>query len=199
VTYPWEDRVERFYPWYYDKHRPEPQGVPSTLSYGGPYFNVSLTLTDLAGSAANIINTKAVVIRTGFSTHAFNMGQRVLQLKSTYTVAEDGQTAVLHVAQMPPNANLFAPGPAMLFITVSGVPSVAQWVTVGSGVIETQALLAEAPLPDSYIPASLANSTTGGGGGGSNTAFHTSGNIGVGALVSVAVALMAALFGVTVL
>lgn len=199
VTYPWEDRVERFYPWYYDKHRPEPQGVPSKLSYGGPYFNVSLTLTDLAGSAANINNTKAVVIRTGFSTHAFNMGQRVLQLKSTYTVAEDGQTAVLHVAQMPPNANLFSPGPAMLFITVNGVPSVAQWVTIGSGVVETQALLAEAPLPDSYIPASLANSTTGGGGSGSSTAFHTTGNVGVGALVSVAVALIATLFGVAVL
>jgi hypothetical protein len=126
------------------------------------------------------------------------MGQRVLQLRTSYTVAADGQTAVLHVAQMPPNANLFAPGPAMLFITVNGVPSLGQWINVGSGIIQTQPLQADAQLPDSYIPASQDNSTTGGG-GGSGAAFHTTGNVGAGALVSVAVVLMAALFGATVL
>jgi hypothetical protein len=198
VTYPWEDRVERFYPWYYDQPRPAPQGLPTNLTYGGPYFNVSLTITDLANVAANIQNTSAVVIRTGYSTHAFNMGQRVLQLRTSYTVSEDGQSAVLHVAQMPPNANIFAPGPAMLFITVNGVPSLGQWINVGSGVIETQPLLADAQLPNSYIPAALVNSTTTGG-GGSSAASHTTGNVGAGALVGIAVALMAALFGATVL
>jgi hypothetical protein len=99
---------------------------------------------------------------------------------------------------MPPNANLFAPGPAMLFITVNGVPSIGQWINVGSGVIETQPLQADAQLPNSYIPASQDNSTAGGG-GGSGAAFHTTCNVGAGALVSFVVALMAALFGATVL
>ncbi|KIM23987.1 glyoxal oxidase [Serendipita vermifera MAFF 305830] len=181
VTYPWEDRTERFYPWYYDKHRPEPQGLPSKLTYGGPYFNVTLSATDLENSAANIKNTKAVVIRTGFSTHAFNMGQRVLQLRTTYTVAEDGNSAVLHVSQLPSNANIFQPGPAMLFITVNGVPSIAQWITVGSGAIETQPLLADSQLPDSYIPAAQDNSTT--GGNTPNAAVHGASGVGAGALV----------------
>lgn len=39
------------------------------------------------------------------------MGQRFLQLNSTYTGNSDG-SAVLHVSQVPPNAALFAPGPA---------------------------------------------------------------------------------------
>ncbi|PVF99117.1 DUF1929-domain-containing protein [Serendipita vermifera] len=154
VQYPWEDRTERFYPWYYDKRRPEPQGVPTTLSYGGDYFDVKLTKQDLEDNSANIKNTKAVVIRTGFSTHAFNMGQRVLQLRSSYTVADDG-SATLHVSQLPGNANVFPPGPALLYITVNGVPSIAQWIRVGSGVIETQPINPDSQLPDNFIPSQL--------------------------------------------
>lgn len=157
---------------------------------------MSLSATDLENSAANIKNTKAVVIRTGFSTHAFNMGQRVLQLRTTYTVAEDGSSAVLHVSQMPSNANVFAPGPAMLFITVNGVPSVAQWIMVGSGTIETQPLRADSQLPDSYIPSAQDNSTQS---GGHNAAFRNAGGVGAGALVLVATAVVGALFGVAVL
>lgn len=151
VTYPWEDRTERFYPWYYDQRRPEPQGLPDTLSYGGGYFDVSLSLTDLEGVAANIKNTNAVIIRTGFSTHAFNMGQRTLKLRTSYTVADDG-SATLHVSQMPNNPAVFPPGPAMLFITVNGVPSIAQWVMIGSGQIEDQPTQEDAVLPESFIP-----------------------------------------------
>lgn len=122
------------------------------------------------------------------------MGQRVLQLRTSYTVADDGSSAVLHVAQMPSNANVFAPGPAMLFITVNGVPSVGQWINVGSGRIETQPLLAESTLPDSYIPASQDNSTTGGN-GGSNAAVRGADGLGTGALMMVATGLVGALFG----
>lgn len=69
VTYPTEYRVERFYPSYYNERRPQPQGLPAQLSYGGPYFNVSLSTDDLFGTAANVQNASVVVIRTGFSTH----------------------------------------------------------------------------------------------------------------------------------
>jgi hypothetical protein len=65
-----EYRVERFYPSYYSKSRPDPAGVIDQIAYGGPYFNVTLTKDDLAGDITNIKKTKAVIIRTGFSTHA---------------------------------------------------------------------------------------------------------------------------------
>jgi len=39
----------------------------------------------------------------------------------------------------------------VLFITVDGVPSVAQWVMVGSGKIETQAKTDATTLPSSSI------------------------------------------------
>jgi hypothetical protein len=41
-------------------------------------------------------------IRTGFSTHAMNMGQRHVELRTSFTVAEDG-SAVLHVSPLPGN------------------------------------------------------------------------------------------------
>ena len=69
VKFPTEYRVEYFYPEYYNEPRPEPSGLPTKLSYGGAYFNVSLTKDDLAGDSENLKNTKVIVIRTGFSTH----------------------------------------------------------------------------------------------------------------------------------
>lgn len=113
VTYPTEYRVERFYPSYFNERRPQPQGLPTTLNYGGPYFNVTLSNDDLFGNQANVQGATVVVIRTGFSTHALSMGQRMLQLENTYTGLSDG-TAVLHVSQMPPNPAAFAPGPACM-------------------------------------------------------------------------------------
>lgn len=70
VTYPTEYRVERFFPSYYNQRRPQPSGLPTQLTYGGGYFNVSLSSTDLAGDATMLKNTTVVVIRQGFSTHA---------------------------------------------------------------------------------------------------------------------------------
>lgn len=64
-----EYRVEIFYPDYYDNRRPAPTGTPTAISYGGNSFDVSLSKDDLFGEPMNILNTKAVLIRTGFSTH----------------------------------------------------------------------------------------------------------------------------------
>ena len=69
VKFPSEYRVEYFYPEYYNERRPEPEGILSALSYGGPYFNVTLTQDDLKGDSNNLQKTKVIVIRTGFSTH----------------------------------------------------------------------------------------------------------------------------------
>lgn len=69
VTYPTEYRVEKFYPSYYNERRPQPQGLPNKLSYGGAYFNVSLSSNDLFGDVSNAQGAQVVLIRPGFSTH----------------------------------------------------------------------------------------------------------------------------------
>lgn len=56
----------------------------------------------------------------------------------------------------------------MLFITVDGVPSVAQWVTVGSGKIETQAKTDAAVLPSSTISDKVTSTSTSNNGNGNN-------------------------------
>ncbi|THH26759.1 hypothetical protein EUX98_g7431 [Antrodiella citrinella] len=146
VKFPTEYRVERFYPSYYNQRRPQPQGLPSTLSYGGPYFNVTLSKDDLSSNTSNTASSEVIIIRTGFSTHAMNMGQRYVQLENSYTINVDG-TATLHVSQVPPNAAILAPGPALLFVVVNGVPSIGVPVMVGSGQLGTQNILSVAPLP----------------------------------------------------
>ena len=74
TTYPTEYRVETFYPSYFNERRPEPQGLPNNLSYGGNFFNVTLSKDDLFGDVQNVKNATVVIIRTGFSTHTMVSG-----------------------------------------------------------------------------------------------------------------------------
>ena len=69
------------------------------------------------------------------------MGQRMVVLNSTYTGFSNNSGAVLHVSQVPPNPAIIAPGPALLFVVVKGVPSVGIQVMVGSGQIGPQPIL----------------------------------------------------------
>jgi hypothetical protein len=71
-----------------------------------------------------------------------------MQLNNTYTVNSDG-TILVHTAQLPPYPNLFQPGPAFLFVTISGIPSTGTYVIVGNGQIGTQPT-----TPASVLPAS---------------------------------------------
>lgn len=66
--YPTEYRVETFYPDYYDEKKPEPQGLPDTLTYGGNFFNITLSASDLKNTPQNVDKVKVVVMRTGYST-----------------------------------------------------------------------------------------------------------------------------------
>jgi len=81
IRYPTEYRTELFYPSYYNERRPEPKGLISQFSYGGPAFDVQLDSDDLFGNVSNVQNTQVVILRTGFSTHAL-----VCQLGPVYTV-----------------------------------------------------------------------------------------------------------------
>jgi hypothetical protein len=142
-----EYRAEYFYPSYFAYTRPNPQGIPTTLSYGGPSFDITVT-PDSYGGKSNDAATKmkVVLIRPGVTTHAMNMGQRYLQLNNTYTVGQDA-TITLHVSQVPPNPNLFTPGPALMFVIADGVPSMGTMVTVGNGQIGTQPTSDAVQLP----------------------------------------------------
>ena len=150
TVYPTTYTAEYFYPPYFNaKTRPAPQNVPTTLSYGGNPFDITVPSSSYTGNADDAAgNTTVWVIRPGFSTHAMNMGQRIMQLNNTFTVQSNG-TIILHTAQLPPSPNIFQPGPAMLFVTINGIPSNGTLLTVGSGKIETQPTAAVSVLPAS--------------------------------------------------
>lgn len=178
TTYPTEYRTERFYPWYYSKRRPDPNGLLCQLGYGGSYFNVTLSNDDMNGDPnTNAPLTKAVIVRTGFSTHGLNMGQRYLELQTSYTINLD-RTVTLHVSQLPPNPNILAPGPAVIHIVVAGVPSVGKIIMVGSGVIGTQVVNAVEGLPSSGVQPSTSTSTTSGNGNGNGNGTGSGGHKG---------------------
>jgi len=150
TVFPTTYTAEYFYPPYFNaKTRPAPQNVPTTLSYGGNPFDITVPASSYAGSGDDAAGSTTVwVIRPGFTTHGMNMGQRVMQLNNTYTVQKNG-TITLHTAQLPPSPNLFQPGPALLFVTINGIPSNGTFLTVGSGKIETQPTAAVSVLPAS--------------------------------------------------
>ncbi|KAH9979781.1 hypothetical protein BJV74DRAFT_857462 [Russula compacta] len=150
TIYPTTYTAEYFYPPYFSaKTRPVPQNIPSTLSYGGNYFDITIAASSYSGAANDAAdNTTIWLIRPGFTTHAMNMGQRILELNHTYTVESNG-TIILHTAQPPANPNVFQPGPAMLFVTINGIPSNATFVIVGNGQVGTQPTGAVSVLPAS--------------------------------------------------
>lgn len=156
--------VERWYPTWYNEARPTIVGsLPKSLTYGGDAWTLSYTPVDKSSDPAK---AKVVVIRSGFSTHGvtssstsveclanhqMNFGQRYLELETSYTKDEDKDEITLNVAQMPPNANLFQPGPAYVFLVVDGIPAQGEMVMIGSGAIETQTILAKTVLPQSQV------------------------------------------------
>jgi hypothetical protein len=150
TVYPTTYAAEIFYPPYFTAPtRPVPSGLPSVITYGGPYFDITIPPTSYVGSSNSAAsNTTIILLRGGFTTHAMNMGQRYLQLNNTYTVNTDS-SITLHVAQAPPNPNLFQPGPALLFVVVQGVPSNGTMVIVGNGLFGVQPTEPVSPLPPS--------------------------------------------------
>jgi hypothetical protein len=171
------------------------------LSYGGNPFDITLSSSSYTGDADDAAgNTTVWLIRPGFSTHAMNMGQRSMQLNNTYTVQNNGAITI-HTAQLPPFPNLFQPGPALLFVTVNGIPSNGTFVTVGSGKVGTQPTAAVSVLPASVKSGqdiSGKNGTSGSGTGKKNGAtalipHHVANGAGSILISLVAVALTLAL------
>lgn len=116
----YEPHIEIYYPPYLftstgaPARRPVIGSItPSTLSYGG-------TFSVYSPDAATI--RRVVLVRAGAVTHAFDMEQRLIELK--YSSAS-GYVSV----SAPPNGNVAPPGYYLLFILdVNGVPSVGKFV-----------------------------------------------------------------------
>ncbi|GAA5927266.1 hypothetical protein JCM3775_002499 [Rhodotorula graminis] len=149
ASYPFktEFRVERFFPSYFDAPRPEPTGLPSTITYGGAPFDLDLPASSL-GDANLDSDISIMLMRFGFSTHVMNMGARALELEHSYSLGNDGAVK-LHIAQLPPNPALFVPGPAVLFVVVDGIPSIGHDLMVGNGQLGTQPTSPVVALPAS--------------------------------------------------
>ncbi|WVQ82067.1 hypothetical protein IAT38_004195 [Cryptococcus sp. DSM 104549] len=174
TTDQWRSRTdsERWFPWFYEETRPTYEGAPANLTYGGDSFNITLSGTDEATAK----NTKVVLIRGGFNTHAIGFGQKFLELESSYTIDMNTGNTTVHVSQLPgtPGPTLFQPGPAMFFVVVNGVPSTAEFVMVGSGKIGNQTTATNPALPANTVvaiaSASASESATATGSTGSNAA-----------------------------
>ena len=69
IPYPTKYCLEIFYPAYFKQCQPLPTGIPSSLWYGGPFFNLSLSASNLFDDAENVKHSKVVVKWMGFSTH----------------------------------------------------------------------------------------------------------------------------------
>lgn len=187
--------VERWYPSWYNEQRPGNAGFPETLTYGGDYWSMTLNTTD----EAVVKSAKVNVIRGGFSTHAIQFGQRFLELITSYEIDQEAGTTTLHVTQMPPNAALFTPGPAMLFLVVDGVPSHGKYVMVGNGQIGEQDMLAAAALPASGTKEVAAPTSSDAGAQTTGTSSLSSSNTnGAGATVGLplGLSLIAGLVGI---
>jgi hypothetical protein len=102
------------------------------------------------------------------------MGQRMVELDSSYSAAKDG-SVTMHVSQMPPNANIMTPGPALVYVVVNGVPSMGRSIMVGSGKIEKQTILPAQELPPSTVETSTGTHTAPTG-GNSNTLAQNGGS-----------------------
>ncbi|KAG6889221.1 hypothetical protein C0992_006033 [Termitomyces sp. T32_za158] len=194
-----EYRAEIFYPHYFNAAtRPTPSGVPNTISYGGPSFDITIPASSYSGSSnAAAANTTVALVRGGFTTHAMNMGQRYVQLNNTYTVQTNG-TIVLHVAQAP-NPNIIQPGPALLFVVVNGIPSNGTMVLIGTGNFGVQPTSPPAVLPVNILVdsakggASDASTDDGTSGSGNGSKDDSGSNSHLGAIIGGAVGAVAVL------
>ena len=87
------------------------------------------------------------------------MGQRYVQLASSFTAYQANNSAILHVNQLPPSPAIIVPGPAFVFVVVNGVPSIGLQVMLGSGQIGQQTLLSPGDLPAESIVNSTSKSS----------------------------------------
>ncbi|KAJ1307157.1 hypothetical protein OPQ81_001274 [Rhizoctonia solani] len=121
--YATEYRVEYISPPYMTKTRPTYTGLPTTWNYGQ---NITLNVT--LPASLNPPTITVSLMDLGFSTHGVHMDMRMVKLKCT--LSSNRKNLVITA---PPNAAIYPPGPAWVYILSNGVPSKAQKVLIGTG------------------------------------------------------------------
>ncbi|CEL55069.1 Galactose oxidase OS=Gibberella zeae (strain PH-1 / ATCC MYA-4620 / FGSC 9075 / NRRL 31084) GN=GAOA PE=3 SV=1 [Rhizoctonia solani AG-1 IB] len=121
--YKTEYQVEYISPPYMTKTRPSYTGLPATWNYGQ---NITLTVT--LPASLNPPTLGCSLMDLGFSTHGVHMDMRMVKLKCS--LASNRKNLII---TGPPNASIYPPGPAWLYVLSNGVPSKAQKVLIGTG------------------------------------------------------------------
>ncbi|KAG8697251.1 hypothetical protein FRC11_000157, partial [Ceratobasidium sp. 423] len=121
--YATEYRVEYISPPYMTKTRPTYSGLPNTWNYGQ---NITLNVT--LPASLNPPTLTVSLMDLGYSTHGVHMDMRMVKLKCT--LSSNRKNLII---TGPPNAAIFPPGPAWVYVLSNGVPSKAQKVLIGTG------------------------------------------------------------------
>jgi hypothetical protein len=102
---------------------------------------------------------------------------------------------------MPPNANLFQPGPAFIYVVINGVPSNGTMVIIGNGQIGPQTLDKSVVSLPASTNSTKATSSSNGNSNQSQSGGNTGGTAGIVApstsFITVIGMLGAAAFGAT--
>ncbi|KDN33568.1 hypothetical protein RSAG8_13341, partial [Rhizoctonia solani AG-8 WAC10335] len=118
-----EYQVEYISPPYMTKTRPTYSGLPVTWNYGQ---NITLPVT--LPATLNPPKLEVSLMDLGFSTHGVHMDMRMVKLKCT--LSSNRKNLII---TGPPNAAVYPPGPAWVYVLHNGVPSKAQKVLIGNG------------------------------------------------------------------
>jgi len=122
TRYETEYRVEWLSPPYMAMPRPTYSELPATIRYGRT-FNLRVNLP--AGTTSVTVS----LMDLGFATHGVHLDQRMVVLQASLNRDRTRLTVT-----GPPNARVYPPGPAYLYVvTAAGVPSVARRTLVGTG------------------------------------------------------------------
>ncbi|KAG8791038.1 hypothetical protein FRC12_010289 [Ceratobasidium sp. 428] len=137
--YKTEYQVEYISPPYMTKARPSYTGLPATWNYGQ---QISLAMT--MPSSLNPPTMTCSLMDLGFATHGVHMDMRMVKVPCL--LSANKKTLMV---TGPPNAAIYPPGPAWLYVLWNGVPSKAQKVLIGNG--------ASPPVDQGAIDNMLAN------------------------------------------
>ncbi len=124
VRWPYEYRVEKYFPPYLLTSFPRPviqTIIPSTIGYGK---KITFRATVASG-----MKPRVVIINGGFKTHGNSMGQRLVVLVVESFLLVDGAFEI--VVSSPPRAEIAPPGYYFFFVVDGGVPGVGRGVQVG--------------------------------------------------------------------
>ncbi|KAG8714132.1 hypothetical protein FRC08_012322 [Ceratobasidium sp. 394] len=119
-----EYQVEYISPPYMTKTRPAYSGLPATWNYGQ-----QIVLNVTVAASVNPPTMLCSLMDLGYSTHAVHMDMRMVKLPC----ALNALNKKLLTITAPPNAAIYPPGPAWLYVSANGVPSKAQKVLIGNG------------------------------------------------------------------